>query len=214
MLSLGVIFSKQRRHFSFVPVIIAINIIVFLMWSYFSETNFMQENFLISWEALEEMRYWTLITSVFSHNLMWHIFLNMFVLNSFGRVVEDTLGSWRFIRFYFVAGVVSSLVHAAVSNFLMNAPEWPALGASGAISGVVLFFSLMYRKEKVLIFGIIPMPALWGALAFVSLDLWGLYAQAGGGGLPIGHGAHLGGAFAGVLYYFMVRKKPDIFHVR
>jgi membrane associated rhomboid family serine protease len=42
-----------------------------------------------------------------------------------------------------------------------------------------------------------------GALAFIGLDVWGLIAQAEGGGLPIGHGAHLGGAFTGILYYFL-----------
>ncbi len=83
-----------------------------------------------------------------------------------------------------------------------------ALGASGAVAGLVLVFSLLFPKEKLLLFGIIPLPALFGALAFIALDLWGLFAQAGGGGLPIGHGAHLGGAFTGILFYFLyVRPK-------
>ena len=44
-----------------------------------------------------------------------------------------------------------------------------------------------------------------GAILFVGLDVWGVIAQAGGGGLPIGHGAHLGGALAGLIYYFVLR---------
>ncbi len=48
----------------------------------------------------------------------------------------------------------------------------------------------------------IPVPALVGALLFVGLDVWGLVAQSAGGGLPIGHGAHLGGAACGALFYF------------
>ncbi|MCB0356276.1 MAG: hypothetical protein KDD40_04675, partial [Bdellovibrionales bacterium] len=52
---------------------------------------------------------------------------------------------------------------------------------------------------------ILPVPAIFGALAFVGLDLWGLYTQTQGGGLPIGHGAHLGGAFTGICYYFILR---------
>jgi membrane associated rhomboid family serine protease len=64
-------------------------------------------------------------------------------------------------------------------------------------------FSLIFKKEKIYLLGFIPMPALVGALVFVGLDLWGLFAQAKGGGLPIGHGAHLGGAFAGLIFYLI-----------
>jgi membrane associated rhomboid family serine protease len=65
-------------------------------------------------------------------------------------------------------------------------------------------FALLYPREKLLLFGIIPLPAMFGALAFVGLDVWGVVAQAQGGGLPIGHGAHLGGALTGLLYYLFV----------
>ena len=65
-------------------------------------------------------------------------------------------------------------------------------------------FALLFPRARILLFGIIPMPALVGALLFVGLDVVGLIAQTEGGGLPIGHGAHLGGAATGVLYYFLV----------
>lgn len=84
---------------------------------------------------------------------------------------------------------------------LLSEPSLPALGASGAIAGLILVFSLVFPKEKILLFGLVPIPALWGALAFVGLDIWGLVAQTKGGGLPIGHGAHLGGALSGFLYF-------------
>ncbi|MGZ3723067.1 MAG: rhomboid family intramembrane serine protease, partial [Bdellovibrionales bacterium] len=170
--------------------------------------HFMADNFLVSWEGLSQGRYWTLLTSVFSHNMFLHIFINMFVLNSFGSLLEQVLGRWRFLAFYLIAGVVSSLSHCLLSQFVLHQPETAALGASGSIAGLVLVFSLIFPKEKILLMGIIPLPAIWGALAFVALDLWGLSAQAHGGGLPIGHGAHLGGAFAGVIYYvFFLRRR-------
>lgn len=165
-------------------------------------SSFMEENFLVSWSALLEGRWWTLITSVFSHTLFMHILLNMMVLSNFGPLLERVLGRRRFLFFYLSAGVISSLSHALVSTFLLGAPDLPALGASGAISGLVLLFCLLFPREKILILGLIPLPAIVGALAFVALDLWGLVAQVGGGGLPIGHGAHLGGALAGLVYYF------------
>jgi membrane associated rhomboid family serine protease len=108
------------------------------------------------------------------------------------------------LSFYLVAAIMSSLAHAAVSTFLMDKPELPALGASGAISGVILLFSFLYREARILLFGFIPMPALLGAAAFVGIDLAGLAWQSSGGGLPIGHGAHLGGALTGTLYYLLV----------
>lgn len=137
--------------------------------------------------------------------MLLHLALNMFVLSSFGPIVELTLGARRFVQFYLMASVVSSLSHALVSNYILSEPSLPALGASGAIAGLILLFSLLFPRQKILLLGFIPVPAILGAVLFVALDLWGLSAQAEGGGLPIGHGAHLGGAFTGLIYGLMLR---------
>ena len=191
--------------------LVFINVIVFLFWNIqFGNSEipqFMAENFLVSWTGLLEGRYWILITSVFSHHQLWHLLMNMFVLYSFGRVVESVLGSQRFFKFYIFAGIISSLSHAVVSRYLLQEASIPALGASGAISGVILLFALMFPKEKLYILGILPLPAIWGAIVFVGLDLWGLFSQFEGGGFPIGHGAHLGGALTGLIYYFILRQQ-------
>jgi membrane associated rhomboid family serine protease len=171
------------------------------MWLMLGQSPFMLNNFLVSWNALVEGRYWTLLTSEFSHIAFLHIFLNMYVLVMFGSIVEIVIGSRRFLAFYLVAAVIASISHAAVSAFLLHKPDLPALGASGAISGVVLVFCFLFPRAKLLLFGIIPMPAIVGAVLFVGIDAVGLYAQTEGGGLPIGHGAHLGGAATGILYY-------------
>ncbi len=192
-----------------VYVLIAANVFVFFLWfSSSSETQrlFMQENFAISWDALQAGRWWTLMTAVFSHQLLLHLIFNMMVLSSFGPIVADAVGVQFFIIFYFISGVVSSLSHALVTAFYLQAPNLPAVGASGAIAGVLLLFCLLYPREKILLFAILPIPAMWGAVAFVLLDLWGLIAQHGGGGLPIGHGAHLGGALCGLIGYFVIRQ--------
>jgi rhomboid-like protein len=187
---------------SWVMLIILINLAVFGLWhtGYYSE-EFMARNFLVSWDSVAEGRYWTLITTVFSHNMFWHLFINMFVLRSFGSILEGVLGWKRFLVFYLGAGLVGSICHCVVSKFIIGDPSVAALGASGAVAGLIWLFALIFPKEKLLLFAIIPMPAIIGALAFVGLDLWGLYSQAHGGGLPIGHGAHLGGALAGILFY-------------
>lgn len=185
------------------------------MWNTTSVDHyFMEENFLVSWQALQEGRYWVLLTSVFSHSSLIHLMFNMFVLNSFGPLLEQVLSKKTFLSFYIIAGLVSSFSHAMVSNLILQSPALPALGASGAIAGLILVFAMLFPKEKLLFFGIIPIPALFGALGFIALDLWGVFAQAGGGGLPIGHGAHLGGSFTGILFYFFfLRRKKHNHHV-
>lgn len=194
-------------------LIVALNIVIFLLWQVAGgdENGFMARNFLVSWTALGEGRWWTLVTSVFSHFAVLHIFLNMYVFRGFGAVLEQALGRTRYLLFYLAAGVVASLCHSLVSAFVLGQPGLPALGASGAISGVVLLFALLFPRQRLLFFGIIPTPAIWGAVLFVGLDLWGLVEQTRGGSMPIGYGAHLGGALAGGAYYFFwLRRRYEV----
>lgn len=191
-----------------VSIIIKLNIIVFILWFILApRPEFMLQNFLVSWSAVTSGRFWTLLTSVFSHNMLFHLLINMYVFFGFGSAMERVLGSKKFLFFYLMAGLVGSLGHCLVSSLILKAPEIPALGASGAVSGVILVFSLMFPREKLLILGIIPIPAIFGALLFVGLDIWGLIAQSRGSSLPIGYGAHLGGAMAGLLYYIIYLRK-------
>ncbi|MCC7402785.1 MAG: rhomboid family intramembrane serine protease [Bdellovibrionales bacterium] len=209
-------FSSRHRRALFVPLFIIINLVVYFQWQRHPAESLdtpMAQNFLVSWEALQQGRWWVLVTSVFSHLHFLHLFVNMYVLLGFGAFLEKTIGRRRFLLFYLLAGIGGSVAHAAVSNFYLHDPSLPALGASGALAGVILVFSLLFPREKILIMGLIPVPALFGAIAFIGLDLWGLVVQGQGGGLPIGHGAHLGGSLTGILYYFL-RLRPAIRRAR
>jgi membrane associated rhomboid family serine protease len=194
---------------SVVRRIIHLNILVFIGWYalIFTDPNFMITNFLVSWDALDQGRAWTLLTSVFSHNMFIHIFLNMFVLYNFGPIMEKVMGSKPFLIFYLTAGIMGSIGHCLVSAFILEQPELMALGASGAISGVILLFALVFPQQRIYIFGFIPLPAIWAALLIVGLDLIGLFSQTRGSSIPIGHGAHLGGAATGLIY-FLLRWRP------
>src|SRR5262245_26909027 len=97
-----------------VPVLLALNTIVYLMWLLLGRSPFMLQNFLVGGQALVEGRYWTLLTSEFSHVAFFHFFINMYVLATFGSIVEYVIGSWRFVVFYLVAAIVASISHAAV----------------------------------------------------------------------------------------------------
>ena len=196
---------RRRPRTPAVSVIIAVNVLVFLGWQAAGVVprlgDFMVTNFLVSTAHLLHGLVWTLVTAAFSHSEIWHLALNMFVLWSFGTVLERLWGTRVFVVFYLVAAVAASLSHCVVSSVLMGNPEIPALGASGAVSALLLAYAFHFPRHKILLFGIIPVPALAGVLGFVGLDLWGLLAQSRGGGLPIGHGAHLGGALAGAMMY-------------
>jgi membrane associated rhomboid family serine protease len=130
-----------------------------------------------------------------------HLLFNMMVLYSFGPVIERLLGSRRFVWFYLGAAAFSSLCHC-LTTVLLQRGAVPALGASGVMTGLLLIFALLFPRQTILVFGVIPVPALIGVLGFVGIDIWGLVAQSQGHGLPIGHGAHLGGTLFGALVYF------------
>jgi membrane associated rhomboid family serine protease len=209
--------NPMDRRLLAVPVIIAINVLVFLAWQAAridpALEQVMAGNFLVSTAHLLAGRLWTLVTAAFSHIDLWHIAINMIVIWSFGSLLERLWGIRTFVIFYLTAAVVASASHCFVSSVFIGDGNIPALGASGAAAGLLLAFALMFPKHRILIFGVIPIPALVGALAFVAIDLWGLFAQTQGGGIGIGHGAHLGGALCGLLFwasYLRTRfKRPD-----
>jgi len=207
-----VVLFAQRRAW-FVPLFLAVNLLVFFGWQVAvggpGERLFV-ENFLMSRANVVEGRLWTLLTSAFSHLQSWHFLLNMVVLFSFGSVIERLLGSLRFVVFYLVSAVVAALAHVASTAFLIG-QDIPGLGASGALAGLLAIFALVFPKEKVLLFMIIPIPAIWVLAGLAVFDLVGLMRQAETGMAFIGHGAHLGGAATGVAYYLAwVRRR----HVR
>jgi membrane associated rhomboid family serine protease len=189
--------------------IIKTNILVFILWYLFLIVDpiFMAQNFLVSWSGVLDGRVWTVVTSVFSHNLLFHLFINMYFFYGFGRSIETSIGSRRFFNLYMLSGIAGSFGHCLVSGILLKQTQLSALGASGAISGVLVFFSFMFPREKVYLLGLIPMPAFVGMLLFVGLDLFGLMAQTQGSQLPIGYGAHLGGALFGAVYFFHQKKR-------
>jgi membrane associated rhomboid family serine protease len=194
--------ASGRGPVTVVNALLAANLAVFFLWIWPAvPLPVMVEHFLVSWVHLAEGRVWVLLTAVFSHNLLLHLLINMIVLTSFGPPLERVMGAGRFLLFFLVAGVVGSLAHAAASHFLIGRPDQPALGASSALAGMLLLYALSFPKAKILLLFIIPLPAIVAALAFVAIDIWGLIVQIEGGGLPIGHGAHLGGALVGILYY-------------
>ena len=150
--------------------------------------------------------YLTLLVSMFMHGGLMHLFGNMLFLWIFGDNLEDRLGHVRYLIFYLLTGVLASLAHVFSTVVLSEGGSGmlvPSLGASGAISGVLGGYILLFPHNRVrvlLVRMMTEVPAyvalgLWFLFQFVSgLGLLGGGAQEGG----VAYGAHIGGFVAGL----------------
>jgi membrane associated rhomboid family serine protease len=120
----------------------------------------------------------TTFTSIFMHSDMWHLLGNMIFLWAFGRRVEDACGSWRFLVFYLIAGMVAN-----IGSDILNPSQvdLPGIGASGAIAGVMGAYLILFPTARVVCFwGIgIVLRFIWvairkvtGAQAVQGLPTW------------------------------------------
>ena len=138
-------------------------------------------------------RPWTLVTYMFLHAGLGHIFWNMLGLYFFGPRVESRMGSQRFITLYFVSGIVGALFSVVL------APRFAVIGASGAVLGVLMAFARFWPRERLYIWGVLPIEARWLVIIYAAIDILGFN---GFGRLGIANVAHLGG-FAGALLYLL-----------
>jgi rhomboid family protein len=165
-----------------------------------------------------------LITSMFLHGGWLHIIGNMWVLIIFGDNVEDRLGSIRYLIFYLICGVASGLTQA----FISPNSQLPAIGASGAIAGVLAAYMIFFPRARVVT--LVPLFILgWfvNIPAVVFVAIWFLI-QFFGGVLAMGatasggvaYWAHVGGFFCGLLLVWLFagrsrnrpRLYPDEYH--
>lgn len=141
--------------------------------------------------------YITFLTSMFMHGSVSHIFGNMLFLWVFGDNIENRIGHIRYALFYVICGLA-----AAIGQIVMNTNSIiPMLGASGAISGVLGGYLLLYPKRRV---RAIVFNFLTDVPAYVALGIWIVYQIIAGYLTPPGTGgvayaAHLGGFVAGLV---------------
>ncbi len=129
-----------------------------------------------------------ILSHLFLHNDPMHLFFNMFLLFSIGRLVEEGYGSGRFAVVYFLSGLIAALAQASVS------PQVFLLGASGALAGVLAVFVRHLPTAELLVFGVIPMPAWVLAILWMGYNLYG--ASTGSGNIAFV--AHIAGFVSGL----------------
>ncbi|MCX6767680.1 MAG: rhomboid family intramembrane serine protease [Candidatus Micrarchaeota archaeon] len=145
---------------------------------------------------------WTFITSVFLHGGYAHLFFNMFALLMFGPLLEQKMGSKRFLWLYLGAGVIGSICYL-IYAYTLGDPTVAALGASGAIFGVLGALAVLEPNLTVYSYPIfLPLPLWMAAIGWILLELVLLPAQD-----FIARAAHLGGIFLGIAYAYQLKKK-------
>lgn len=151
------------------------------------------ETFMLTPDALS--RPWQFLTAVFLHGGIAHLLYNLVALLMFGLVLEQTIGSRKFIVFYLLAGIIANIF-----SFLVY-PNQSALGASGAIMGIIGVVAVLKPTMTIWLYSL-PMPMFVGAIVWIAGSVLGIF---GFGDQGVGHLAHLSGILVGLIYGFYLR---------
>lgn len=143
------------------------------------------------------------LTSGFLHVDWMHLGFNMYALYLFGGIVASFLGMVNFVIIYFVSLLAGSLYSL---YFHKNEPYYSAVGASGAVSGIIYASILLYPAMELYLFFIpIPIPGYIFGVGYLLYSIYGMKKQLGN----IGHSAHLGGAMGGFAITLLI--SPSLF---
>lgn len=150
-------------------------------------------------DLIQPWYWWRLLTAGFTHdpNNVMHIAFNMFVLWMFGRDVEMLYGRREFLRVYLAMIVFASAVWLVTQRILWPDESAQMMGASGAVTGILILFAVNFPRRTILLFFVLPMPAWVLAVLIVLLDLSGAIRQ----GDEIARSAHLAGAAFAFVYW-------------
>ena len=206
--------------------LIIINIIVFI--AYLINREFMTAEFALFYPTSRYFHWWQVLTHMFMHGGFWHILFNMYTLWLFGSVVENIIGSKKFVLFYFVCGLGAAALHTGVEYLQMQSfmegaalgnsvamqnismiKLTPTVGASGAIYGVLIAYAMLFPSSKMtLLFPPVTLSAKWMVIVFAAIELLtGMTGTVTG----VAHFAHLGGMLIGWLMILIWRKRGKLF---
>ncbi|MFC1710865.1 rhomboid family intramembrane serine protease [Nanoarchaeota archaeon] len=200
---------KKKSFFSSLSVnttLILINVFLFVIFSVLlaSNSNFLNYIALRPSNILQGGYLWTFLTSMFMHGGIFHLFVNMLSLFFVGGLMEKLLGHKRYLWFYLISGLFAGLFFV-LSSFIFAADmNAYAVGASGALFGVIGLLMILTPNLPVYLFFIpIPIKMKYAAPGILIL-LWFISVAADVG---IGNTAHLGGLLVGVVYGIYLRKR-------
>ena len=163
---------------------------------------------------LQGQYFWTIVTHMFLHGGVFHLFINMFVLMSLGGLLERIIGQKRYVWLYLLSGVFAGLLSVLLSGLyggsalgarLFGSADVFMVGGSGAIFALaaMLMTLLPNLRFAIIFFPFFTLPAY----VMVPLVLILTWAASAAGGLPIGNVAHFGGFLVGLGYGLYLRRK-------
>ena len=161
---------------------------------YFLQLTLFGPDAIYSALALDPARFpsawWTVLTYMFVHAWLAHLAFNMFTLWMFGPRLEHVWGTRSFVRFYLWCGLGGAFAHLAFAQ------HTAVIGASGAISGVLVAYALRWPDEEVYLFGVIPMKSRWLIAAMIGMNI--IFALSPSSGID--WTAHVGGMAFGWIF--------------
>lgn len=183
----------------FVYAIIAANLL--FSWQGFNNLGLFEKYKFRVGSILNGKEYIRLLSSGFLHVDWMHLLFNMIAFYSFGVFLGNFVGIWEVVLIYFVSLFAGNFL---ALYFNKNNYNYSAVGASGAVSGIVFASILFYPFGKVLLFYFLPIPSWIFGIAYLLYTVYGMNKKMDN----IGHEAHLGGAVAGLLIAAAFR--PDL----
>lgn len=204
----------QRRFLGNAPAatrnIIIINIVVFAatwLGERLLNSDVMGRVFALYPIQSHYFHWWQFITYMYMHGGFWHILFNMYTLYIFGCVVENIIGTKKFITFYTICGVGAAALHLLVQSLTNDFA--PTVGASGSIYGVLIAFAILFPESRLtLLFPPVTLSAKWMVIIFAVIELT---TGITGAAANVAHFAHLGGMLIGWLLIIYWKGKGTLF---
>ena len=182
----------------------AVFLIQFVLGSY---NGVIQQNFGLSYRAIQEYMVWQFLTYMFLHGGWLHIIFNLLTLWMFAGSLEEIWGSKLFLKYYIYCGVGAGIFITAMNLYTGN-PN-PTIGASGALYGILLAYGMTWPNREVLLYFLIPIKIKYLVLIFGLIEFFGTFNQSNTG---ISHIGHIGGLVSGfILLKFFFKKPPQKF---
>lgn len=212
--------------------LLIINVLAYLVGMLFgNRAGGLNDLFGLHFFLAPDFGLYQLVTYMFMHASLSHLFFNMFALWMFGCIVERTWGARKFLFYYMACGIGAGLLQemAQFVQFYMLAAEsihgfsvsqimtvakasaaginlWTTVGASGAIYGILLAFGMLYPEERMFIFPLpVPIKAKFFVVGYAAIELFMAFSISGD---DVAHLAHLGGMLFGFLLIRYWRRHP------
>lgn len=171
---------------SWVSVLLIANVAVYFLQS----TVPWLDRLLLFWPPVALVQPWRFVTYMFLHGGFTHLLFNMLALYFFGPQVEARLGGRAFLGLWLVSGVAGALLHMFFTG-------GPMIGASAGVFGVQLAFARYWPRERIFIWGVLPVEARVLVVVMTALALFGGFSGSRDG---VAHFAHLGGFVGGWIF--------------